>query len=174
MPGFLNTTNCGKNCPPSSKEDYVLLLIFISCICSPILFCLLYCIVHELLDIIKPRLKSCKKYIQFFYRKIENNVHKTDIQINNLSDNYNFGVKNCLVIESGSKLIKKIGNAECAICIENLMDLLEKEPTSLLKINKCGHIFHIDCIYPWFNEKYKHGGVIDCPLCRQKIYTISY
>jgi hypothetical protein len=133
MPAFLNTTNCSKNCLPPSKEDYILLLIFISCICSPILFCLLYCIVHELLDIIKPRLKSCKKYIQFFYRKIENNVHKTDIQINNLSDNYNFGVKNCLVIESGSKLIKKIGNAKCAICIENLMDLLEKNRQVYLK-----------------------------------------
>jgi len=75
-----------------------------------------------------------------------------------------------LVIKSDNELITKIDNNKFPICIENLADLLEIEPKSLLKINKCNHIFHINCIYPLFN---KHNRKIDCPLYCQIINIIN-
>jgi len=49
----------------------------------------------------------------------------------------------------------------CVICMENLED-----NTIVRRLNKCNHVFHIDCIDKWFESK------ITCPTCRQDIREI--
>ena len=49
---------------------------------------------------------------------------------------------------------------ECSICLTTLTN-------SNLKKLKCGHIFHYDCIYKWYNEDINGR----CPYCRDFIDT---
>lgn len=51
----------------------------------------------------------------------------------------------------------------CVICMESLED-----NTIVRRLNKCNHVFHIDCIDKWFESK------ITCPTCRQDIRDIQH
>lgn len=44
---------------------------------------------------------------------------------------------------------------ECTICLAN-----NKE--NIVKLDKCNHLFHCECITKWFNTK------LDCPNCRSQ------
>ena len=50
---------------------------------------------------------------------------------------------------------------ECVICLENF-----KLNEQICKLN-CNHLFHIDCIEPWLNEKK------NCPICRKSTNRIN-
>ena len=45
------------------------------------------------------------------------------------------------------------GDIECAVCCSGFNDTGKY-------VSKCGHVFHIECIVPWYS---KH---ITCPVCR--------
>ncbi len=57
----------------------------------------------------------------------------------------------------------------CAICLEPYTPLPYKEGTDPDKstviglLNKCGHIFHFDCIWQWLETN------TSCPICRQSM-----
>lgn len=48
--------------------------------------------------------------------------------------------------------------AECAICLEK-----EYSDESAMIRMQCSHIFHSDCITPWFEERL--GKSCACPVC---------
>ncbi|CAK0856732.1 unnamed protein product [Prorocentrum cordatum] len=47
---------------------------------------------------------------------------------------------------------------ECALCLEEY-----KEGEEVLKLGECGHLFHEECIGPWFHK------APTCPLCQQQV-----
>ena len=47
---------------------------------------------------------------------------------------------------------------KCLICMENIQN-----NSIVRRLNKCNHVFHVDCIDKWFERK------ITCPTCRQDI-----
>ena len=64
-------------------------------------------------------------------------------------------------IDNGStENIDNISNeiTRCVICLENI-----NNNSIVRRINKCNHLFHINCIDKWFENK------ITCPTCRQDI-----
>lgn len=86
-------------------------------------------------------------------------------------NDYNFIVKNCLIIDKlenkeNCLIIDKFENNEnCPICLDQLIN-----NEKLLKINSCGHIFHSNCIYPWFDVQFKDNKYsLNCPLCRESV-----
>jgi len=58
---------------------------------------------------------------------------------------------------------EKCKNENCAICLEDFKDL------ERVKILKCEHNFHPDCIDPWL-KLYSNK----CPLCRDECKTKKY
>lgn len=50
----------------------------------------------------------------------------------------------------------------CSICLSNY----QKKEANVVKLN-CGHVFHKDCIIPWFD---KNPDSLTCPVCRRNIY----
>ena len=50
----------------------------------------------------------------------------------------------------------------CTICLCNY----QKNEANVVKLN-CGHVFHKDCIIPWFA---KSPNSLTCPICRRNIY----
>jgi len=164
----LNNSNCSTNC--SDNVDFgnfqsgraLLVILFgpFILICCCFTFMHLFGAVEQLFKWGKETCTCLKKSVCHY---------KTNVQINNLNDTYSFVVKNCTVIKPNSELVEG-GGEDCSICIEKL---LVNNENKLLKINKCKHIFHLECIYPWFNEKYTSHNQVDCPLCRQSIDTIS-
>jgi hypothetical protein len=76
--------------------------------------------------------------------------------------------------------IKIYSNNECNICLENVINITDKYITT------CGHLFHLDCIFNFFENnnllyplhKYcsskfgcqtRHCKVFDCPVCRHLV-----
>lgn len=57
-------------------------------------------------------------------------------------------------------LMKTLRNTTCAICIDDF-----KCEDQLIKLPKCNHIFHRNCILPWFARNNT------CPICRQVFQT---
>ena len=61
---------------------------------------------------------------------------------------------------------------ECAICLESVEEE-EKESATLqddgteMKILKCGHVFHLQCIRQWRLECRRKKRSSPCPLCGQ-------
>ena len=50
-------------------------------------------------------------------------------------------------------------DSTCCICVEEL------KPESEVKITKCGHFFHNECLFQWIEQKLPTP---DCPFCRTK------
>jgi len=50
---------------------------------------------------------------------------------------------------------KNFENNECIICLEPMI------VNNKVRILRCGHIYHYDCINQWIEKK----GEINCPLC---------
>jgi len=48
-------------------------------------------------------------------------------------------------------------NEACSICINNYTII-----DTICKLNKCIHIFHLECIKKWFDT----SKTLSCPLCR--------
>ena len=77
-------------------------------------------------------------------------TNNTNIRrISDLNENINVDSLNTLVI------CNKLPDNTCSICLDEY-----KEDDILVKLN-CNHIFHKDCLEPWFNDNNKN-----CPLCR--------
>ena len=55
----------------------------------------------------------------------------------------------------------------CAICIEPITS--DKKVCVL----ECGHIYHQDCISPWFNSQMKQNDKPTCPTCRGGMETLK-
>ena len=51
---------------------------------------------------------------------------------------------------------------DCLICYE-LLTRAEWKKNGLLRLNPCGHIFHLRCFYPWLHQKYYTDN--DKPRC---------
>ena len=51
---------------------------------------------------------------------------------------------------------------ECFICLESV-----SQPCNLAQ-NKCGHVFHKECLYEWVNSTHNHRGYV-CPVCNTPI-----
>lgn len=51
-------------------------------------------------------------------------------------------------------------NEPCPIC----MDPLDGNDANVIRLRRCRHVFHMECIKPW-----NHGYQQSCPLCRQDI-----
>lgn len=52
--------------------------------------------------------------------------------------------------------IKEMSTMECVICFESLDD--KNRPPAIIK--HCGHVYHKECLEPWFKQKR------NCPSCR--------
>ena len=61
--------------------------------------------------------------------------------------------------DSKNNLIIISEEDQCAICMEQFLD----EKNSVLKLNKCNHLFHKDCIRKWTLDNQT------CPICRTNI-----
>ena len=55
-------------------------------------------------------------------------------------------------------VLNNLPENECCICLEEY-----KENDVLIKL-KCNHMFHKECLEPWFNNNKN-----SCPLCRYKL-----
>ncbi|XP_041455804.1 E3 ubiquitin-protein ligase DTX1-like [Lytechinus variegatus] len=65
---------------------------------------------------------------------------------------------------------------ECPICFEKLCNIShynedEEEGESVLKLDRCGHLFHQSCLYAMYNSGPKDGS-IQCPTCKA-IYGVK-
>lgn len=58
------------------------------------------------------------------------------------------------------KCNKKIEQTECVICLSEIEKDKKEENVSLY----CGHTFHVDCIYGWFQK-----DILTCPTCRNEL-----
>ena len=50
-------------------------------------------------------------------------------------------------------------DSTCCICVEELA------PDTEIKITRCNHYFHYDCLFSWIDQKLPTP---DCPFCRTK------
>ena len=62
-----------------------------------------------------------------------------------------------------SRKVKNQENASCSIC---LTDFAERD---VIKILRCNHIFHEECIDPWLMDR-----KAVCPVCRQGVFDDEY
>lgn len=62
-----------------------------------------------------------------------------------------------------SRKVKNQENASCSIC---LMDFEERD---VIKILRCNHTFHAECIDPWLMDR-----KAVCPVCRQGVFDDEY
>lgn len=63
--------------------------------------------------------------------------------------------------------LKDIIHEKCTVCLESLIikdqvnkKLNDKNISNIIKLNKCNHKFHRDCITPWLEHNFT------CPICR--------
>uniref|UniRef100_A0A6C0C7A3 RING-type E3 ubiquitin transferase n=1 Tax=viral metagenome TaxID=1070528 RepID=A0A6C0C7A3_9ZZZZ len=84
------------------------------------------------------------KLVDYFNRRYNND--------NSLTENINIDKLDNIVV------LNNLPENECCICLEKY-----KENDILIKL-KCNHMFHKECLEPWFNNNKK-----SCPLCRFKL-----
>ncbi|XP_038058983.1 E3 ubiquitin-protein ligase DTX4-like isoform X2 [Patiria miniata] len=71
--------------------------------------------------------------------------------------------------------VKKIPDEECPICYEKLADgshYTEDTDDIVLKLSKCGHLFHRGCLHAMYSCGPKDGS-IQCPTCKT-IYGVKH
>ena len=61
-------------------------------------------------------------------------------------------IKNIIIVK-----LPPIDQTICVICLDDLVNIENKD---LGKLNNCTHIFHVECLNKWLNEK------PICPVCR--------
>eukprot|EP00922_Rhytidocystis_sp_ex-Travisia-forbesii_P051578 GHVS01076513.1.p1 GENE.GHVS01076513.1~~GHVS01076513.1.p1 ORF type:complete len:441 (+),score=6.37 GHVS01076513.1:33-1325(+) len=61
-------------------------------------------------------------------------------------------------LEALDKFPNDVPDQECVICIEDIVD-------EIVRIKKCGHIFHRDCIESWLSKGCK--AAFECPKCKR-------
>ena len=167
--GISNTTITTDNHP----KIYTGEIIFLSFIGIIVLMCCFVC----LFDVVYKCQKYTSKKIRNCCFTVKNsyvvcccfkNYKETHEQITEI--NYNFLVKNCLII---NKFDQKEED-DCPICLDKLKETEDiNAGDKLLKIKACGHVFHANCIYPWFDTQFrdnKHS--LNCPLCREPVNII--
>ena len=184
-----NSTNCTiNNQTHNSDKPHIIVkiiaFIFLGIICIFLLLllciifnCLLGCICDCLLGCAKESLKSATKSVKSVksccISCIKRLCYKDPIILTYQTEVYNFSVENCSLINPNRLTDEPIPNSDCAICIDPLINLNDpKQQRDLLKINKCQHLFHINCVYPWFNQRFSSSQDLDCPLCRTKLNRI--
>jgi hypothetical protein len=87
-------------------------------------------------------------------------------------DTYSFSMKNCTLIKPNDTH-DTLSDGDCSICLDKLINFSDpNDIDDLLKINKCGHVFHSNCIFPWFNQRFRSAQQIDCPLCRTVLKSV--
>jgi len=162
-----NLTDGATDNHPQNYTGVIIVLSFIGII---VLMCCFVC----LFDAVYKCQKYTSKKIRNCCFKIKNsyvlcccfkNYKKNHEQITEI--NYNFLVKNCLII---NKFDQKEEN-DCPICLDKLKETDDmNQGDKLLKINACGHVFHANCIYPWFDVQFKDNKhSLNCPLCRESV-----
>ncbi|XP_022086169.1 E3 ubiquitin-protein ligase DTX4-like isoform X2 [Acanthaster planci] len=71
--------------------------------------------------------------------------------------------------------VKKIPDEECPICYEKLSEgshYTEDTDDVVLKLSRCGHLFHRGCLHAMYNSGPKDGS-IQCPTCKT-IYGVKH
>ena len=165
----------GYNLTNSSTDDdtkiYTGEIIFLSFISIIILMCCFACF----FDVVYKCQKNISKKIRNCCFTVKNSYvvcccltnYKKNHEITTTHD-YHFLVKNCLIID---KLQKEYLENECPICLDKLKETDDiNTGDKLLKIKACGHMFHTNCIYPWFDVQFKNNKhSLNCPLCREPV-----
>lgn len=152
-----------------SKIILIFLISFLMCLCCCFANCEKICIVFVYLYTqFKKLLIYLKKMALIGYRNIflVSRSKYINEHIDKTTDNYNFVVKDCDIVDILFEI--DYNNNKCPICLEELYNT-----KNILIIKNCKHIFHIDCVYEWFNNNYKETKQINCPLCRKKIKFID-
>ncbi|XP_071790089.1 E3 ubiquitin-protein ligase DTX4-like isoform X1 [Asterias amurensis] len=71
--------------------------------------------------------------------------------------------------------VKKSPDEECPICYEKLTEgshYTDNSDDMVLKLNKCGHLFHRGCLHAMYGSGPKDGS-IQCPTCKT-IYGVKH
>jgi hypothetical protein len=161
-----NITGSNNNDP----KNYTGEIIFLSFIGIVVLMCCFVC----LFDVVYNCQKNISKKFRNCCFKIKNSqvlccclkkykkTHEATTDVN-----YNFLVKNCLIMD---KLDQKEED-DCPICLDKLNGTDDiNDGDKLLKIKTCGHVFHANCVYPWFDTQFKDNKhSLNCPLCRAPV-----
>ena len=146
----------------NDSKKYVIEIIFLSFICIIVLMCCFVCFVDVIYNckknITKKITKCCfalkNSYMLCCFKKTHEET---------TAQEYDFLVKNCLIIDKLNK------EDDCPICLDKLNETVNGGD-KLLKIKACGHVFHKNCIYPWFDVQFKDNkDSLNCPLCRESV-----
>tara|TARA_R110000824_G_scaffold42883_4_gene125654 strand:+ start:8060 stop:8440 length:381 start_codon:yes stop_codon:yes gene_type:complete len=105
-----------------------------------------------------------------YYEELELNFNNATESVENLEEVIN--QEDMIMTEHLKTFIRKLykeskEKIECPICLELITEFKE------LETQKCGHNFHKDCFDGLCNAE-KHKKIIECPLCRIKIYNKKY
>jgi len=88
----------------------------------------------------------------YTYLKLVNFFNRRYNIDNSLTENINVDKLDSVVV------LNNLPENECCICLDKY-----KENDILIKL-KCNHMFHKECLEPWFKKSNR-----SCPLCRYKI-----
>ncbi|WP_422137545.1 RING finger domain-containing protein [Endozoicomonas sp. ALC020] len=61
----------------------------------------------------------------------------------------------------------QIIGAECAVCKEQF------ERSSNIVKTPCNHLYHVDCLSQWLQNRYQSRAIQDCPTCRTRIIGLT-
>lgn len=81
-------------------------------------------------------------------------------------NNVQIGLVNKNLVEQSTVELNLFEDNFCVVCQENIDTNIYLE-TSIIRILKCTHCFHIKCIDTWFTENNK------CPTCKNEITEIN-
>ena len=161
-----NLTNSSTD---NHSKNYTGEIIFLSFIGIVVLMCCFVC----LFDVVYKCQKYTAKKIRNCCFKIKNsyvlccfkNYKETHEEITEI--NYNFLVKNCSIVDK----FEQKEEDECPICLDKLRETDDiNGGDKLLKIKACGHVFHANCVYHWFDTQFKDNkDSLNCPLCRKHV-----
>ena len=112
---------------------------------------------HDILNQLCKETNKNKFAWRQYYLKCEEEMEQALNLVQPMREQVNNTELPTFLIQQFKDLIEKYKHKyECSICMEDL----SKET---LKVVKCGHFFHKDCIKQWLNNNNT------CPLCRKVI-----
>jgi hypothetical protein len=62
-----------------------------------------------------------------------------------------------------ARTVFRIQEGHCSICLEDT-------PATIVQLNNCGHIFHVQCLGKWVYLSFNNSRCSRCPMCRGYIF----